>query len=245
MAKGSFQTKDPIIFGGCIGWMDATDTSTITSSGGLVSRVENKANGQLPFIQAVSGDQPQTGVGNINGKNGLTFNGTSNLLRCDGLAAAISGDDKPLSAFVVFKPENSLGATSTTFSFANSANNLVFFNHDNGTSNGFRVFKRDDASTLVNATTTVSALNAVSVLSMSCAGTTLKAFKNGVSFYNSTFNNGLTTVNTFAIGARPSLTFTSFFNGVISEVIIYNRALTDAQITFVNRYLFRKYGLNF
>jgi len=238
-------TQVPLTMPGCVAWMDATDTSIITSSGGSVSRIENKANGQLPFIQAVIGDQPQTGVGNINGKNGLTFNGTSNLLRCDGLAAAISGDDKPLSAFVVFKPENSLSGTGTTFSFANSANNTVFFNHDNGTSNTFRVFKRDDASTLINATTTVSALNDVSVLSMSCAGTTLKAFKNGVSFYNSTFNNGLTTLNTFAIGARPALALASFFNGVISEVIIYNRALTDAQITYVNGYLFRKYGLNF
>jgi hypothetical protein len=244
MAKGSFQTEDPITFGGCIGWMDATDTSTITSSSGLVSRIENKANGQLPFIQAVSSYQPQTGVGNINGKNGLTFNGTSNLLRCDGLAAAISGDDKPLSAFVVFKPENSLSA-GTTFSFANSANSTALFMHDNGAGINFRVTKRDDATGLIQASTTISALNAVSVLSMSCAGTTLKAFKDGVSFYNSTFNNGLTTLNTFAIGARPSLALSSFFNGVISEVIIYNRALTDAQITYVNGYLFRKYGLNF
>jgi len=53
-------------------WLDASDASTITESGGSVSQWDNK--GTLEnFTQATSADQPTTGVSTLNGLNVIDF----------------------------------------------------------------------------------------------------------------------------------------------------------------------------
>jgi len=55
-------------------WLDASDASTITESGGSVSQWDNK--GTLEnFTQATSADQPTTGVTTQNGLNVIDFAG--------------------------------------------------------------------------------------------------------------------------------------------------------------------------
>jgi len=54
-------------------WLDASDASTITESGGSVSQWDNK--GTLENLtQATSADQPTTGVSTLNGLNVIDFN---------------------------------------------------------------------------------------------------------------------------------------------------------------------------
>jgi hypothetical protein len=55
-------------------WLDASDTSTITQSGGAVSQWDNK--GSLEnFSQGTTSYQPTTGASTLNGLNVLDFNG--------------------------------------------------------------------------------------------------------------------------------------------------------------------------
>jgi hypothetical protein len=54
-------------------WLDASDATTITESGGDVSQWDNK--GSKPdFSQGTSADQPTTGVATLNGLNVIDFN---------------------------------------------------------------------------------------------------------------------------------------------------------------------------
>lgn len=237
-------TNAPSTISGLVGWMDAADTSTsnITSSGGLVSNIRNKANSQNPFVQATGGNQPQTGVSTIAGKNVLRFNGTSNYLSCNALASAFTGTDAAVSVFAVYKPIG-LTLSPTIFCAANSANTTVLFTHSNSTNNLFRIQKNDDSSASVSATATTAPTLVPVMFSMSCAGTTLKAWKDEASFYNGAFNVGATTVNTFALGVRPTSAISNYFNGDIAEIIVYNRDLSDAEVTQVNRYLGNKWGI--
>src|SRR5574337_1119294 len=62
------------------GWYDASDSSTITQSGGLVSQLDDKS-GRGNHLTGSGGDRPTTGTRTINGLNVLDFNGTSNQLR--------------------------------------------------------------------------------------------------------------------------------------------------------------------
>jgi len=237
-------TNVPSTISGLVGWMDAADTSTsnITSSGGSVSNIRNKANSQNPFVQATGGNQPQTGVSTVAGKNVLRFNGTSNYLSCNALASAFTGTDAAVSAFAVYKP-NALSFSPTIFCAANSANTTTLFAHDNSTNNLFKVQKNDNTSASVSATTTTAPISVPVMLSMSCAGTTLKAWKDGTSFYNGIFDVGATTLNTFAIGVRPTSAISNYLNGDIAEVIIYNRALSDAEVASIQKYLANKWGM--
>lgn len=242
MGKGGYITQVPLTVPGCVGWMDAADRGSITSSGGFVSNVRNKANVQSPFVQATGGNQPATGSSNIAGNNVLTFNGTSSYLSCNALASAFTGNDTPVSAFAVYNP-GSISGSPTIFCAGNSGNNTNLFAHDNGATNTFSVFKRDDSSVLDQVVTTVASVSSPVMLSMSCAGATLKAWKNGILFANGAFNVGVTTLNTFAIGARPTSTITSYFPGDIAKIIIYIRALSDTEVDTVENYLGNKWGI--
>ena len=80
MGKGSYITQVPLTVPSCSVWLDAADSSTITSSGGSVSNVRNKANVQNPFAQATASRQPTTGSATIGNLNAFGFDGSNDAL---------------------------------------------------------------------------------------------------------------------------------------------------------------------
>lgn len=80
MGKGSYITQVPLIVPGCVIRAHAPDLTTITSSGGLVSKVRNKANVQNPFAQATASRQPTTGSATIGNLNAFGFDGSNDAL---------------------------------------------------------------------------------------------------------------------------------------------------------------------
>jgi len=56
-----------------VGWWDATDSDTITDSGGNVSQWDDKSGNNYDVTQGSGSDQPITGTRNINGLNILDF----------------------------------------------------------------------------------------------------------------------------------------------------------------------------
>lgn len=69
-------------------WYDASDTTTITSSGGAVSQWNDKSGNSRNVTQATAARQPGTGAVTQNGLNVLTFDGG------DWLAASTAADWK-------------------------------------------------------------------------------------------------------------------------------------------------------
>jgi roadblock/LC7 domain-containing protein len=63
-------------------WLDASDTSTITSSSGAVSKWTDKSANAYTFSQGTAAYKPTTGVDTQNGKNVLTF-ASNDALVCD------------------------------------------------------------------------------------------------------------------------------------------------------------------
>lgn len=244
MAKGSYETQTPLIVSGCIGWMDGADTATnnITSSGGFVSKVRNKADSQNPFVQATGANQPQTGVSTVAGRNVITLNGSNSYLSCNALSAYFTGEDAPVSCFAVYRPTSIVGQR-VVFCAGNSGSSQNLFMHDNGDTSSFRIFKRINAGTITQVFTTYSPISIPVMMSMSCPGTTIKAYKNGVSFANGAFNAGTVPLNTFALGVRPGATLSNYYAGDICETIFYNRGLTDDEVDIIESYLARKWGI--
>lgn len=62
-------------------WWDASDTSTITESGGDVSQWDDKSGNGYHLVQGVAASQPATGANTINGLNVLTFDGSDDFLQ--------------------------------------------------------------------------------------------------------------------------------------------------------------------
>lgn len=61
-------------------WLDAADTSTITSSSGAVSQWTDKSANAYTFTQSTATNKPTTGANTINSKNVITFDGTNDTL---------------------------------------------------------------------------------------------------------------------------------------------------------------------
>lgn len=74
----------PLDFPGLVLWLDADDPATITDSGGTVTLWTDKSPAGLDFtITSGAGPPrtgPTTGIGTINSRNVLTFNGTSDTM---------------------------------------------------------------------------------------------------------------------------------------------------------------------
>ena len=246
MSKGTIFpiTQVPKTIPNLFAWLDASDTSTITSSGGLVSNVRNKANTLMDFSQSTGANKPTTGASTINGKNVITFSGSPVRLNNDGLAAYITGTSMPLSSYVVFNNTNS-AAESTMCSFGSSSLANPLYIMSNGTSNGIRYLKRIDSGAASSATGTISPINVPAIFSGLYSGTNLNASLNGVSFFNNAFGAGAITLDAFSIGCRTANgVFSAFYVGDIAEIIFYNRLLSAAENTLIIKYLANKWAIS-
>lgn len=238
------QTILPRTIPGLVGWMDAADTSTtnITSSGGLVSQIANKANSQIPFVQGIGSNQPTTGTRTINGRNTLDFDGANSFLTANGIAAYLTGSDKPFSAFSVCLCDTpTTGLQNSIWAMGYSANSTpfqsqVYQNSQNITN------RRDDAGVIAPSGATYISGNNVNAAIFT--GTTISSYTNAATNYSGTSQDvGALTLDRFAVGATIRSSNTHFFDGIIGEFILYNRALTTTERTQIMDYLSNKWGV--
>lgn len=82
-------------------WYDASDLTTITESGGLVSKWDDKSGNSNHAIQNVGSKQPTTSTRDINGVNVLDFDGVDNILE---MTSSIDFQNKMMFAVVEFDP---------------------------------------------------------------------------------------------------------------------------------------------
>lgn len=113
-------------------WLDASDTSTITESGGEVSLIADKSGNGNDASQATAGQKPTTGATTLNGLNVLDFDGIDDQLD----VAGISGWEYLV---LVYKA----ATTDSTQSFGSSGsttNILGLFQNGSGVAEVWRNF---------------------------------------------------------------------------------------------------------
>ncbi len=79
-------------------WLDGSDLGTLIASGNDLSDWNDKGSNNINFSQPTGANQPSTGINNINGKNVISFNGSSQFI-----AASLSATIKMI--FMVAKIE--------------------------------------------------------------------------------------------------------------------------------------------
>lgn len=216
-------------------WLDASDTSTITSSSGAVSQWSDKSGNGINLTQGTAANQPTTGSTTLNGLNVISFDGSNDNLRTANGALQLA----TVCAFIVVR-SNSAARCILGVSHAAAAHTDPFFR--------WTIF-HGDADILqirVNGTATNSANNQLrnSIPRVLIVDTGIgDGFANAsravdasgatVTYPNSTpFIIGTNAVNGEAL------------NGFVAEVCIYNRSLTTAERRIVTQYLIAKWDLN-
>lgn len=119
-----------------VGWWDAADLSTISSPSG-VSEWRDKSGNSRNFSQATGSKQPTLNIGELNGKNTISFNKTANQIMSlsnfptSGLTAGIA-------VYMILKYQ--------TITFAGNYNNIQGILTNNVYPNGFVIQDRPDLS---------------------------------------------------------------------------------------------------
>jgi len=62
-------------------WLDSSDLGTLIASGNDLSDWNDKGSNSINFSQSTGANQPKTGINTINGKNVISFNGTSHFIK--------------------------------------------------------------------------------------------------------------------------------------------------------------------
>lgn len=236
--KRAASAFDPKSISGLKLWLDATDATTITLNGSSVSEWRDKSGNAFHFSQATANNQPSY-TGQINGKAAIAFDGTNDGLDRTGVTNSTVADETGACAFVVYE----ISGTDTQYAALKTWN--AGSGHERFNSTSFHCYFR---------TTRFGSLSPAPPSS----GKVLLTSSSNVSLDTQTLRvNGSTSITqpcatTFAAWRAKlgnpdgywGVGFdASYLLGSIGEVIVVGRAVTSAEISAVEKYLAKKWGI--
>jgi len=205
-------------------WLDASDESTITDTGGAVDTWADKSGNGYDVTQATAANKPTTGTRTMNGLNVLDFDGSSDYLQ-GAFGATLT---QPNTIFMVFDLE-SYGGTMFLYDGIDASNRHTVYR----SSSIYRAFAGvDQGGGTFDADPHISR----AVFNGSASSLHIDGSSNiATSDFGSQSLTGLT------LGARYSAA--NFFSGAIAEVIVVDGTLTAQQIADTETYLADKWGI--
>lgn len=215
-------------------WLDAADTATITKTGSAVSQWNDKSGNGFHATQGTSTNQPKSDISRLNGLNAITFSTDDFFVLPSGVYSIPAGDS---TVFSVFKSSTTALAYQIVIAIGT------------GTSNNMALFYRDDAASVsfrsnTSGTNTSAAgvtFTDINVLAGRRSGTAQDVFVN--------LNSGVTAASAANVtgcdGARIGMSMASTFplTGDLGEILLFSRALSDADIKRVITYLRNKWAI--
>lgn len=229
-------------------WLDATDATTITSSGGDVSQWNDKSGNARNFTQGTGANQPKTGTRTINSKNVIDFDGSTDFMSC------------PSSTSLFNYLHNTTGGTVFFVGLIDTTSSAVTLRNTTGSSADIGMYADlnggNDFAFIVNGspgagpatssgnisitTSTAFYLSYKFDANNGTAANRILISKNGASFLG---NNSATFTPSGSNATLDMRISGGAYNGVIGEVIFYSGILSSGDITLVQSYLAAKWGI--
>jgi hypothetical protein len=219
VSAGGFVPTD---IAGLIGWYDASDAGTITETGGAVSQWDDKSSAG-DNLTAAGGAEPTTGTRTINGLNALDFQ-TSEVMRN---ASFTSASD--WTVFAVASADSTAGSYSEIFSSNGGDFEVAFhssakWNWWAGTDSLSTATYAADVPYVIEATHTNGGTDTLDI--------------NGTNVISASRNANIGA--TFAVGGYHG-GGSSWLNGKMGEVVVYNSVLSSGDRDLVREYLTAKW----
>lgn len=243
-----------------IAWYDASDTSTITASGGFVSQWNDKSGNAYHATQSIGTRQPATGTRTQNGLNVLDFDGTDDFLQTAASVSQIRAAKK-LTQYMVFASDVTNRASMGVVSGRRSgASPMLDFNSgwsierrttnlsvgigdgSNGLANS-NYLARQAANSSTSAIVwsfEVEASSSTLTSTVNGTGQTLSTWLGTMSVAN--FLTSATTDHILNIGNRNTGT-AECLNGFVCEVLLFDKMLTADEKTSLLTHLNAKWAL--
>ena len=227
---------------GCALWLDAADpagTGIAPANGSIISTwIDKSGTGN----NGTSYGNPTFVTSAFNGKPSILFNGSTQRF-----LGAITNTGNTVSVFAIVSMNSGgqwgrICSLAVTNNFDGGVSSLYFIPLIRSSTNQSIQSGRYQGSGNVNVGPVAITYNVPFQAASIVNGTTNILYLNGTSAGSgsSTGNFGYTA---YGIGAQPSDLQPEYFQGYISEIIIYNTALTTTQRQQIEGYLAWKWGL--
>lgn len=205
-------------------WLDASDTSTITESGGAVSQWDDKSGNGYNLQQGTGTAQPATGTRTINSLNVIDFDGTNHFMT----TASEVRLSQPNHVFLAMRTDNITNGK------------YVFDNYPGAASGGwFQIFGSQyyayAGSGVLGGTTVTSPI--VAHITYNVGSSSIRV--DGVEIV--TGNIGTQDLSLLTLGERDDGAVP--FDGALAEIIVVNGTLAAQQISDTETYLADKWGI--
>lgn len=233
MAKGSYNTKTPIIIPNCNVWLDATDATTITQSSGLVSSWADKSGRANSAAQGTEAVQPSYLASGINGLPSLSF--SLNKLITNGTLPALQSG----FTILIVMAQNNIVSGAGCFLFSQGGGNLFLRNDPPAEGNKFSTFINVGGSLEPRVQAPATFVSGTSYIASAKYDTTTltTTIHNNGSTQSITRTPAATGVTGFAINNKNNS------NLLVGELIVFRKSLSDAELIQVTKYLSNKWGI--
>jgi prepilin-type N-terminal cleavage/methylation domain-containing protein len=239
-------------------WLEATDEANIVPGAVSATVYGNVADGasvskwrdrnphsaaKIVMSTSVANNRPTYVRKGINNLPSLSFNGSTNFMSAN--AAPIGAGDDDYTIIVVWRPltlpANSLileqrpssGSSDQRYAIMHVYSSSLFFASYAG-----------DTSTLATVSANTNYIN-IMTINNSKASNNVAGYSNSNTGVLRTTSASPSLLNVaadiFVIGGRSS--GNNNINALVSEMIIYNRALKQSEIVAINEYLSKKYSI--
>ena len=217
----------------CILWMrpDITTSDNMTFSANRLSAIKNLANNRFLINNGTTANQPSTGLVTIGGLNALGFDNDNNRWLNLGIPATSTN-------FTIFVVVQQAVSASQGIVFGGGATNQVI--RMSSTNLGY---SSTDGTTGLSITTGVSVLTAPAIFAITAnaSTSTRNLYKNSATIAVTGAYDGSVTATLFGAATPGTGSARGGFN--LGETIIYNKALSAAEITTIMQYLANKSGV--
>jgi hypothetical protein len=212
-------------------WLDAADSSTISTSTGVSEWRDKSATGSK-WAQTTGNNQPATGTQTLNGRNVIVFDGSNDSLS----ATTPLSTSLPMSFFFV---QRIVAATSFGMSYTAGTGSDDFNIRQAGGTGALNIVA--GSSIVINQTTSRVGVNDILAwLVPSGAGTNSTLHRNGTALTLAGPTLKPTLTSTHYIGRRSDGFYANIW---VAEVIAYSTLLSDSQRKSVEAYLGKKWGI--
>lgn len=215
-----------------LAWYDASDTTTITESGGLVSQWDDKSGNSHHLTQVNASIQPSTGVETLNGLNVVSF--------VNKVMETSLPDTTECTVYMVFKDTNNINSVSLMIGadFTFTFRLLQFFVNSSIWESSF-----DDGVAVGKAQIAKSGDIALLSSYSSHIEDEIGLALDGSAFNTAARTNTLITANSLLLGSlfRNGSQFS--INGYVAELIITSDVTSAADNTKAYNYLQTKWSV--
>lgn len=213
-------------------WLDAADTDTITQSGGLVSQIDDKSGNGNHAVQSTTAQQPTTGATTVNGLNVLDSDGADQLDVTN--AAGIDPGTDDFTIFMSLSLYDGIYDWRKFLSFG-LGSALELATHYSG---AIVLIEPLIGTEVIYTPSTLD--DGLHLLCMRWNGATFEFFYDG----NRSVSTAITELTASSALALFSAEGSYWgLEGSCGEVIMYDRALDDTELSSVNNYLIDKWGI--